>query len=175
MKDDILGIHNLHDLVDYDGRKLSGAERLLENVLPEWINAGSAVALKNVLRKYLEYVKRNSNSLKEFINEEGVGKLSRENNIMQAFIVDAREQLSNCTDADVKDACLLSCIQSISHYKINMYGTVATYAKALDNKRAAHIFHHAKLNEEEIDHSLSQLAKTEINGRARNNVLLSRD
>ena len=173
MKDDILNISNLHNLVDYNGRKLFGAEKLLENVLPEWIIKAGSVSLKNVLHQYLDLIKHNIENLKIFINNEGVGKLSRANDIMQAFIVDIREQLSNCTDIEIIDACLLSCIQSINHYKIYMYGTAATYAKALDSQETAAIFHQAKLNEEEIDHSLTQLAKTEINIRARNKTLLS--
>ena len=173
MKDDILNINNLRNLVDYDGRKLSGAEKLLENVLPEWIDTAGSISLKNVLHRYLDLAKHNYENLKNFIDEEGVDGLSRANNIMQAFIVDIRERLSNCTDAKIKDACLLSCIQSINHYKIHMYGTAATYAKALDNKETAAIFHQAKLNEEETDQSLTRLAKLEINSRARNKTLLS--
>lgn len=172
MKNYILDINNLHDLVDFKGLKLFGAERLLENVLPEWINKATSVALKNVLRRYLDFIQLNIDSLKDFTTEEAITKLSRANNVMQSFIIDTREQLSNCTDAEVRDACLLSCIQSINHYKINGYGTVAAFAKALDNKKASGIFHQAKLNEEEIDHTLTQLAKSEINNNARNNVLL---
>jgi len=44
MKDDILNINNLRNLVDYDGRKLSGAEKLLENVLPEWIEKAGSIS-----------------------------------------------------------------------------------------------------------------------------------
>lgn len=173
MNDNILAIHNLHDLVDYNGRKLFGTEQMLENVIPEWIYKAGSVAVKNILRHYLTFVQQNLEQLKMFIVEEGVEKLSRTNQLMQAFILDIREQISDCTALDVKDACLLSGVRSINHYKIQMYGTMDAYAKALGNSNAAAFFHQARLNEELIDDTLSELALTEINTNARNNSLLS--
>lgn len=173
MRDDILGLTTLHDLIDYEGRKLTAAEKLIESVLPDWIKRASSLFLKTILQKYLGVVKDNLQAATFFIREEEVEHLSCINNVMQAFVLEAREKMSNCTDAEVLDASLLSSVQGINHYKIHMYGTVAAFAKALGNEKFAEIFHRAKLNEEQIDVSLSQLAEQEVNNRARTSILLS--
>ena len=80
----------------------------------------------------------------------------------------------NCTDAEVKDACLLACIQAINHFKISMYGTAAAFANALDMEKQAAIFHEAEVNEKQIDDRLSQLAEHEINIRAKITYCITR-
>jgi len=85
---------------------------------------------------------------------------------MQAFIEEANEKQNTCTDAEVKDACLLACIQAINHFKISMYGTAAAFAKVLGMEKHAAVFHEAEVNEKQIDDRLSQLAEHEINIKA---------
>ena len=51
-------ITTLHDLVDYDARKLVSAEQQMERILPGWINKAGSVALKNILQQYLDFVKK---------------------------------------------------------------------------------------------------------------------
>jgi len=91
---------------------------------------------------------------------------------MHAFIEEAEEKLNACTDAEVRDACLLACIQSINHFKISTYGTAAAFAKALDMENQAVIFHEAEINEKQIDDRLSQLAEFEINVKAKAPIVL---
>ena len=77
----------------------------------------------------------------------------------------------NCI-AEVKDACLLACIQAINHYKISSYGTAAAFAIALGMEKAAAVFHEAEINEKHIDDRLSQLAEYEVNTKAKTPILL---
>jgi len=173
MREDIMGLTTLHDLIDFDARKLNGAERQLENILPDWINKASSLSLKNVLQQYLDFVRDNIQKIKTFIAEEKIGSLSCTNTIMQAFILETREKMSNCNNTEIRDACLPSSIQGINHYKINMFGTVAAFAKDLGNEKSAVVFHQAKLNEEQIDKMLSKQAEQAINMNAANPILLS--
>ena len=91
---------------------------------------------------------------------------------MKAFIEEANERLSNCTDAEVKDACLLASIQVINHFKISSYGTAAAFSNALGMEKAAAVFHEAEINEKQIDDRLSQLAQHEINIKAKAPIVL---
>ena len=72
-----------------------------------------------------------------FFDEEKINSLSLTNRVMRAFIEEVEEKLSNCSDAVIKDACLLACIQAINHFKISIYGTAATFANALDMEKHA--------------------------------------
>jgi ferritin-like metal-binding protein YciE len=166
-------ITTLHNLLDYDARKFTSAEIQLKNSLSAWISKAGSLKLKTVLQKYLDYVEQHVQKMEIFFEEENISSLSLTNRVMNAFIEETEERLSNCADAEVKDACLLACIQGINHYKISAYGTAAAFAKALGMEKAAAVFHEAEVNEKQIDDRLSQLAEFEINTKAKAPVLLA--
>ena len=105
--------------------------------------------------------------------EENINSLSLTNRVMHAFIEEAEEKLSGCTDAEVKDACLLACIQAINHFKISTDGTAAAFANTLGMEKQASVFHEAEINEKQIDDRLSQLAEHEINVKAKAPIVLT--
>jgi len=165
-------ITTLQHLLDYDARKFTSAEIQLKKSLPEWIDKASSLALKNVLQKYLDFVQQHVRKMDGFFEEEKISSFSLANRVMQAFISEMEEKLKECADAEVKDACLLACIQGINHFKISVYGTAAAFAKALGMENHAAVFHEAEVNEKQIDDRLSQLAEYEINARAKAPVVL---
>jgi ferritin-like metal-binding protein YciE len=125
-----------------------------------------------VLRKYQDFISQNAQKLERFILGEGILDLDVSNRVINAFIEEAEEKLSHCIDPEVKDACLLECIQGINHYKISSYGTAAAFSKALGLEKQAQIFHDAEVNEKQIDDRLTQLAEFEINARAISPLML---
>jgi ferritin-like metal-binding protein YciE len=172
MADNTRTITSLHGLLDYDARKFISAEVQLKNILPEWINKAGSLQLKTVLQKYLDLVQHHIQKMEAFFEEENIISLSLTNRVMQAIIEEAKVKLGNCTDAEVKDACLLACIQAINHFKISTYGTAAAFANALGMEKPATVFHEAEINEKQIDDRLSQLAKYEINVKAKAPIIL---
>jgi ferritin-like metal-binding protein YciE len=165
-------ISTLHHLLDNDARKFTSAEIQLNNVLPEWIKHAGSLKLKTVLQKYLDFVQSHVKKLEVFFDEENIVSLSLTNRVMHAFIEETVEKLSNCTDPEIKDACLLASIQAINHFKISMYGTAAAFAHALEMDKQAGLFHEAEVNEKQIDDRLTQLALYEINNHAKSPVTL---
>jgi ferritin-like metal-binding protein YciE len=172
MEENIQTITTLHNLLDYDARKFTSAEIELKNSLPEWINIAGSLKFKTVLQKYLDLVQQHVKKMEGFYEEEKIFSISLNNRIMQAFISEAEEKLGSCTDAAIKDACLLACIQAINHFKISTYGTAAAFANALGLEKQAAIFHEAEVNEKQIDDRLSQLAEHEINVKAKTPIEL---
>jgi ferritin-like metal-binding protein YciE len=165
-------ITTLHNLLDYDARKFTSAEIQLKKCLPEWIIKAGSLQLKTVLQKYLGFVQQHVQKMEGLFEEEKISSLSLTNRVMGAFIEEVEEKLSNCSDAEVKDACLLAGIQAINHFKISTYGTATAFAKALGMKKQAAIFHEAEVNEKQIDDRLSQLAEHEINIKAKVPIVL---
>jgi len=162
----------LHNLLDYDAGKFTCGEIQLKKNLPEWINKAGSLQLKQVLQKYLDQVQEHVQKMDVFITEEQFTSLSLINRVMQAFIDEANEKLNICTDAEVRDACLLACVQDINHYKISTYGTAAAFARTIGLEDSAVIFHELEINEKNIDDRLSQLAEYEINRRANAPIVL---
>ena len=173
MTENNLTITNLHDLLDYNARKFTNAEIQLKNSLTEWISKAGALKLKDVLRKYLDFVQQHVQKLEGFFEAEQISSLSSTNRIMKSFIEETEEKLNYCTDPEVKDACLLASVQDINHFKISLYGTAAAFSRELNLEKFASVFHEAEINEKQIDDRLSQLAEHEINTRAKAPILLS--
>ena len=160
-------ISNLHDLLDYDARNLLSGEMQLKQVIHDWTNRANAFKLKEVLSKYLIFIEKHIVVLTGFFAEEKMFSQAIASKPMQAFIQSCNEKLQQCADPEVSDACLLSCIQEINHYKISSYGTAAAFANTLGMEKFASVFHEAEVNEKQIDDRLSQLAEHDINIRAR--------
>jgi len=172
MSENIKNISTLHNLLDYDVSKFTSAEVHLKQRLPEWINIAGSLKLKTLLQKYQDLVETHILKLEEFTEEEKINSLSVTNRIMQAFLEEANEKMTACTDAEIKDACLLASIQAINHFKISTYGTAAAFANLLDMEKQAAFFHEAEVSEKQIDDRLSQLAEHEINIKARTPIAL---
>jgi ferritin-like metal-binding protein YciE len=165
-------IASLHNLLDQDTRKFTSAEIQLLNTLPHWIETASSVEMKTVLLKYLDLVRQQVQTMEIFIEKENIGTLDLTNGVMYALIQETDQMLSHCTDPAIKDACLLANIQAINHYKINRYGTAASFAQALGMEEPATAFHEATASEKEVDSALSKLAAADINIKARSAVAL---
>jgi ferritin-like metal-binding protein YciE len=163
-------VNTLHELLDDNIRRFIVAETELQNVLPYLIQTASNIALKNVLQKYQDMVKMHVHKMEDFFEEESITYLSASNKVMHAFLSETEERVSQCVDFATKDACLLSCIQNINHFKIGTYGTAAAFANALEMNKTAVIFHEFEINEKQIDDRLSQLAEFEINKKAKTRI-----
>ena len=160
-------LESLHQLFDYDVKKFISAEAELLSHLPKFMEASSSLKLKNILMRYEEYVKNHLSDLNNFIQEEKISLVDFTNAIMIAFIKDVNDKMALCANSYVKDACILSCIQGINHYKISVYGSAAAFSNALGMPYYAKVFHEAEVNEKKIDDRLSQLAEFEINNQAK--------
>jgi ferritin-like metal-binding protein YciE len=167
-------INGLRDLLIHNIQALINAEMQLKNVIPGWIDKTSSLKMKMVLQKYLELIQMHVEKLDHFLGNEKVPLFPGNNAVMDAFIHETNALLAKCTDAEVKDAGLLACVQNINHFKISNYGTSAAFTNTLEMEEAAVAFREAEINEKQIDDRLSQLAEHEINVNARDPIILTR-
>ncbi|UEG48864.1 DUF892 family protein [Ferruginibacter lapsinanis] len=174
MKENTSHIINLHNLLDYDAQKFLSAEVTLKAILPEWISKANSLQLKTTFQKYLGFIQEHIQKIGQFFEVENITSASLHNRIMEAFVEEAQEKLSNCDDPAIRDACILACVQDINHFKISSYGTAAAFSKALGINKFASVFHEAEENEKQIDARLSVLAEYEINNLAKAPIALTR-
>lgn len=166
-------ISGLKDLLIQNTQSLINAELQLKNVIPDWIDKTVSLKMKMVLQKYLEQIQEHIEEINNFLAKEQVTLLPVNNKVMEAFIHETNALLIKCTDAEVKGACLLACVQNINHFKISIYGTSAAFASTLEMDTVAIFFRKAEINEKQIDDRLSQLAEHEINLSARTPIILT--
>lgn len=125
------------------------------------------------MQKYLGFVEQHLQKLESYRDEEKAGTFSIGNRVMRALVEESEERMRHCPDTEIKDVCLLACIQVINHFKISAFGTAAAFANELKMEKAAAIFHEMEINEKHIDDRLSQLAEHELNKKARTPILIT--
>ncbi len=162
MKSDFTKIATLHNLLDHEVSKYSSAEIQLTHSMQQWINKASSIKLKNVLQKYHDDIQHHLSKIDEFADAERIISQSFTSRVMKSYIDDTNESLAMCTDAEVADACLLANIQKINH----------SFANALEMEDAAIFFHKAEVHEKQVDDRLTQLAKFEVNAKAKTPIVL---
>jgi ferritin-like metal-binding protein YciE len=162
-----VSIESLRNLFDYDIEKFISAEIQLRKKMPSFIESSTSLKLKSALLRYSDFIQKHIDILNEFVEKEQMPLLEFSNVIMSAFLEDMDDKILNCKNGYVKDACIISCIQVINHYKISVYGSAAAFSNSLGLEEFATTFHSAEVNEKQIDDRLSQMAEFEINAQAK--------
>jgi len=167
----IATIGTLHDLLIYDTLKILYCENMLISVLPGWVGRIKSSRLKVVMEHYLVFIKYHVDGILKFFERKKLIDFDVQNNVAQAFIDEVNEKMSDCRDAEIIDALLLSSIQEMIHYKICVYGTIAAFAQVLDLDITAGEFYASEKDEKDIDSRLNFLAGQEINPLAKSPII----
>src|SRR6185437_4026991 len=148
-------------------RELYGAERHQLTVLPLLKKAASSLKLRNVLSSHLEDTREHIHRLDQVFAKlrrvadalppEAVFGITRE-----AEQVIATTQSGTAT----RDAGLIIAAQKLDHYEISAYGSLATYARALENDPIEDLLELTLYEEKESDELLTAVAENYINAEA---------
>lgn len=158
---------NLKDLLYEETGGLIGIEMELQRHLKKWEMTEYSPSVQFLLRYYLDSVEGHIENLTTFSNIERIPSVQFSSNIIKVLAEEIDDDLDNCSCREVKEACLITGIQGINHYKISLYGTVACFANAMELKHVAGIFHEAVEDEKNIDKKFSHIAQHIININAK--------
>lgn len=118
------------------------------------------------LRQYIVDVERHTKMLQALCQQEEINVPRAANRIIKSIVEEVNEKMSACSCNEVKDACLVSGLQLINHFKVRAYGTGATYAESAGLEDMASILYKASVDERYMDEELTHLAIHEINKKA---------
>jgi ferritin-like metal-binding protein YciE len=85
---------------------------------------------------------------------------------MDGILAEAREVISDCGDADVCDAAMLSAAQAVEHYEMTRYGTLIAFAKQLGRNDCADVLRQTLEEEKATDKKLTAIAESRVNRQA---------
>ena len=85
---------------------------------------------------------------------------------MDGLVEEGEEIMDEYKDSPASDAGLLAAAQTIEHYEITRYGTLAAWAKQLGNAEGERLLRETLAEEEQTDRILSDLAEATINAAA---------
>ncbi len=143
------------------------AERQVLKTLPKLAKAAQNKDLKDMLAQSREEKPQAIEQMQHVF--ELVGKRARgvTCEAMSGLIEEAQELLEEATEpSPTRDAGLIACAQGMAHYGMARYGTMAAWAKAIGNDKAAQVLQQMLDGNESADQHLNELANVTLNPQA---------
>jgi ferritin-like metal-binding protein YciE len=122
--------------------------------------------LKQVIEAHLNETRAQRDQLDGLLERHGADPGKHQDGSMQAIIKEAERWARQVQDPECRDAGLIASAQRVVHYEIAVYGTLATWAKQLNEEGDLTVLHAMLEEEKRTDEKLTELAKSVINPEA---------
>ncbi|MCH5597530.1 YciE/YciF ferroxidase family protein [Niabella ginsengisoli] len=153
----------LADLLEHGLQDIYWAEKALVKALTKLSKNTSSPDLKVAVDKHQKETQGHVAILEDVFKSLGKKAKAKKCDAMQGLIEEADGILEETTPGAVRDAAIIGAAQKVEHYEIATYGTLATYAKALNEKNALNNLLKILQQEKACDETLTELAKADIN------------
>ena len=142
------------------------AEKKILTALPKMAKAARNEELKAAFEKHLQQTERQVERLEAVFDEIDAKPQGKTCDAILGIIAEGQEIIKEYKGSPALDAGLIASAQSVEHYEIGRYGTLATWADELGLTESARLLKETLAEEEETDQALSELAETSVNQEA---------
>lgn len=168
-------VKNLKDLFEDGLKDMYWAENALVQTLPKMFENATDQKLKTAIKEHLdqtiEQVARLENAF-ESLGKKAEGKKC----IAIAGIIEEGEQMmQESQPGAVRDAAIIASAQKVEHYEIAAYGTLAAFAKTLNERPALDLLLKNLGEEKKTDFLLTTIADTNLNSQAMSDSFQAKD
>jgi ferritin-like metal-binding protein YciE len=147
-------------------QELRSVEDQLVNALPGLGDLAASPALKQLLASHLEATRLERDRLDGVLQSQGVDERAHHDSSVRVLLDEATRWAGMIATPELRDAALIASVQRIEHYKIAVYGTLATWAKTLGHKEDLNVFLAFLEEEKGADAMMTELAKRLVNPEA---------
>ncbi|MBA3480642.1 MAG: ferritin-like domain-containing protein [Pirellulales bacterium] len=157
-----MSVKNLDDLFEHELRDTLDAERQIVKALPKMAKAATSEELAAAFEEHKAVSETQIERLETIF--KGLGKAARGKHChgMEGLLKEGESMIEEEEPGPALDAALIGAAQKVEHYEIAAYGTLATYAKLLENDDALTLLTETLEEEKQTDETLTGLA-SEIN------------
>jgi len=156
----------LRDLFEDSLKDIYWAEKALTKAIPKMTKNATSEELVAALTDHLEVTKNQVARVEQVFGSLGVKAQAKKCAAMEGLVKEAEEIMSETEQGVVRDAGIISAAQKVEHYEIATYGTLAAFAKILNETEVAELLMETLNEEKEADDKLSEVAETSINVEA---------
>lgn len=158
----------LADLFEDGLKDLYWAEKALTKALPKMQKNATAPDLKKAIGDHLQQTESHVKRLEDCFSALGKKAQAKKCDAMAGLLEEGRGIMEETASGAVRDAGIILASQKVEHYEIASYGTLAAFAKVLEEKDCLKNLL-ATLNEEKkCDELLTSIADTALNTMAMN-------
>ncbi|GAN77381.1 YciE/YciF ferroxidase family protein [Acidisphaera rubrifaciens] len=159
-------IKTLDDLFVHTLEDIYYAENQIVKNLPTMIGKASNPALRGAFEHHLEETKEHVRRIEGVFRALSLEVTSTDCPAIDGILKEAKEIISDCGDAEVCDAAMLSAAQAVEHYEMTRYGTLIAFARQLGHDECIRLLDKTLGEEKAADQKLTQIADTQVNRRA---------
>lgn len=159
-------VNSLNELFMETLKDLYYVEKKLVKTLPKMAQKAASEDLKEAIESHLQeteiHVKR-LEQVFELLDQKASAKTCE---ALEGLIREAEETMGEISDEQTLDAAIISSAQTVEHYEIARYGTLACWAAEIGNDEIAELLEQTLEEEKAADEKLSVIAEDTVNHRA---------
>ena len=159
-------IKTLDDLFVHTLQDIYYAENQIVKTLPTMIEKASNSELKAAFQQHLTETQAQVTKLEQVFQMHGQPVKGVTCQAMDGIIAESKEIMSDCDDADVRDAAMISSAQAVEHYEITRYGSLIAYAEELGRQDCAGLMRPLLDEAKAMDQKLTRIAESRVNQQA---------
>ncbi len=156
----------LEDLFEDSLKDIYWAEKALTKAIPKMQKNATSQELKDALGNHLEETKNHVTRLEECFEAMGKKAQAKKCDAMEGLLEEGNGIMEETEPGPVRDAGIISASQKIEHYEIATYGTLAAFAKVMDEKKCLKNLLATLEEEKKADEKLTDIADTNLNSEA---------
>lgn len=165
-KETDMTVNTLNDLFVETLKDLYYVEKKLVKTLPKMAQKASSQDLKEAIQTHLSETETHVQRLEqvfELLDQKASAKTCE---ALEGLIREAEETMGEIADEQTLDAAIISSAQTVEHYEIARYGTLACWAAEIGNTEVAELLEQTLEEEKAADEKLSEIAEDAVNQRA---------
>lgn len=159
-------IKTMDDLYLHQLQDIYYAENQITKALPKMIAKAENPALKQAFQKHLGETEHQVKRLEDVFRMMGKDVKGVTCAAIDGILKEAEELMSDCDDAEVRDAAMLAAAQAVEHYEITRYGTLIAWSKQAGKTDIAKVLGQSLAEEKATDEKLSALGESNVNKKA---------
>lgn len=157
---------SLYDLFEDGLKDIYWAEHALVHALPKMFENATDNKLKTAIKEHLDQTIAQVARLEEVFASIGSKAEAKKCDAMEGLLKEGESIMQETEAGAVRDAGIISAAQKVEHYEMATYGTLAAYAKTLNERTALDLLLKTLGEEKKADCLLSTIADTTLNSQA---------
>ncbi|MFG1397983.1 YciE/YciF ferroxidase family protein [Roseixanthobacter pseudopolyaromaticivorans] len=158
---------NLESLFHDTLKDIYYAERKILKALPKMARGAQLPELKAAFEKHRDETEVHVERLQQVFEILGKRPQGKTCPAIEGILEEGEEILDEYKGTPALDAGLVSAAQAVEHYEMTRYGTLKRWSEELGFKDAAALFAQTLGEEKKTDETLSMLAKSAANQKAK--------
>lgn len=159
-------VKDLNDLFEDGLKDIYWAEKALVKALPKMEKNAENPKLKKAIMQHLKETESHVQRLEDCFKALGKRAVGKKCDAMEGLLEEGKGIMEEAQEGPVRDAGIIASAQKVEHYEIATYGTLAAFAKILDQKDCLKNLLKTLEEEKNCDELLTGIADTNLNSKA---------